>query len=195
MRTAMAGACPKCGWQLVVGPACPRCGVEIERYRAELRAAGAATVVAPAPDVAPPAEQPVRPPAGFWIRAGAVLIDAIALVAVQGGLRGVAWLVFLGASPRAIDAAAQVFGVALWAVYPVVFHWLWGQTLGKMAVQIRVVTMDGGPLSLQCAIVRQLGAWLSSIIFGIGYLLAGVRADKRALHDLIAGTRVERLAG
>jgi uncharacterized RDD family membrane protein YckC len=34
---------------------------------------------------------------------------------------------------------------------------------------------------------------LSSVILGVGYLMAGLRRDKRALHDLIAGTRVERL--
>jgi uncharacterized RDD family membrane protein YckC len=35
---------------------------------------------------------------------------------------------------------------------------------------------------------------LSAVLFGIGYLMAGLRSDKRALHDLIAGTRVERLS-
>jgi uncharacterized RDD family membrane protein YckC len=31
------------------------------------------------------------------------------------------------------------------------------------------------------------------VLLGIGYLMAGLRTDKRALHDLLAGTRVERL--
>ena len=90
------------------------------------------------------------------------------------------------------------------AVYPTFFHWRWGQTLGKMAVDIRVVTCrptptspgwltDSGPLTLGCAALRQLASLLSSAIFGVGYLMAGLRRDKRALHDLIAGTRVERL--
>jgi uncharacterized RDD family membrane protein YckC len=167
--------------------------VDVARYREDLRVAGAAApgaAVAPPPDLAAPGAPPPLP-AGFWIRAAAVLIDAVALLAVQGALRAVAWLVFLGASPRAIEAAAQIFFVLLGTAYPVVFHWLWGQTLGKMAVQVRVVTMDGGPLSLTCAIIRQLGSWLSAAIVGIGYLMAGLRSDKRALHDLIAGTRVE----
>src|SRR5207244_9479926 len=30
---------------------------------------------------------------------------------------------------------------------------------------------------------------------GLGYVMAGLRHDKRALHDLIAGTRVERVSG
>jgi uncharacterized RDD family membrane protein YckC len=118
----------------------------------------------------------------------------VALFAVQAALGGVASVVFLSASSRAIEAAAQAFGLLLWIAYTVLFHWLWGQTLGKMAVQVRVVTLEGGPLSLQCAIIRELGVWLSSLTFGIGYAMAGLRRDKRALHDLIAGTRVERLA-
>ncbi len=193
----MTGACPKCGWQPVAGAACPRCGVDTARYRAELNAAGAALLEATAArseQVIPPAARQPRRPAGFWIRAVALLIDGIALLAVQGVLRLAAWVVFFGASPAVIGAAAQTFGAVLGAVYPVVFHWLWGQTLGKMAVQVRVVMMDGGPLSLKCAVIRQLGSWLSVAIFGIGYLMAGLRGDKRALHDLIAGTRVERLS-
>ena len=90
------------------------------------------------------------------------------------------------------------------AVYSVLFHWRWGQTLGKMVVDIRVVTCrptptspgwltDRGPLTLGCAALRQLASLLSSAILGVGYLMAGFRRDKRALHDLIAGTRVERL--
>lgn len=198
-ETAMAGACPKCGWQPVDGAECPRCGVEIARYRAELRAAGAITSApAGAPSVAlPPAAPPgasIAAPAGFWIRAVAVLIDAVVLIAVQAVLAMTAMVAFLGASPMLVGVAARVFGGMLGIVYPVIFHWLWGQTLGKMAVQIRVVTLEGGPLSLGCAALRQLGSWLSAAIFGIGYLMAGLRQDKRALHDLIAGTRVERLS-
>jgi len=30
--------------------------------------------------------------------------------------------------------------------------------------------------------------------FALGFVMAGLRRDKRALHDLIAGTRVERLS-
>jgi uncharacterized RDD family membrane protein YckC len=116
----------------------------------------------------------------------------------------VASIVFGGRSSKVIPVAAQVFAAMLFAVYPVLFHWRWGQTLGKMAVDIRVVTsrptptspgwlMEGGPLTLGCAALRQLASALSSAILGVGYLMAGLRRDRRALHDLIAGTRVERL--
>jgi len=34
---------------------------------------------------------------------------------------------------------------------------------------------------------------VSSATLGLGYVMAALRHDKRALHDLIAGTRVERV--
>ena len=54
--------------------------------------------------------------------------------------------------------------------------------------------MERSDIYVTCAIIRELGSWLSAAIFGIGYLMVGLRRDKRALHDLIADTRVERLA-
>ena len=189
----MAGACPKCGWQPVDGSACPRCGVDVAEYFAEL--AASAPVSVPAALERPSAISPVslaRPdlrPAGFWIRVVAVIIDSAVILVAQAVLYAV---------------ASVVFGAMLVAVYPMLFHWRWGQTLGKMAVDIRVVTCrptptspgwltDRGPLTLGCAALRQLASLLSSAILGLGYVMAGLRRDKRALHDLIAGTRVERL--
>jgi uncharacterized RDD family membrane protein YckC len=37
---------------------------------------------------------------------------------------------------------------------------------------------------------RYFASLVSRLILGIGYLLVVFRADKRALHDLMAGTRV-----
>ena len=204
----MAGACPKCGWQPVSDLRCPRCGVDAARYRAELRTAATAGVLdieAPKPLAAPapPPMRPARSPAGFWIRAAAFAIDRAVVAAVLIAVWMAApvilgtSLVLLGDVSRLLRASLYAFVLlvaVLVVVYPVLFHWLWGQTLGKMAVEIRVVAMDGTPLSLGRAIARQLGSWLSEAAFFLGYVLAGVRSDRRALHDLIAGTRVERLS-
>ena len=204
----MAGACPKCGWQPVGGSACPRCGVDVARYLAELVAGAAVSVPAALdwPSAISPASlaRPDLRPAGFWIRVVAVVIDTAVILVAQAVLYAVASMVFGGRSSIAIRGATQVFGAMLISVYPMLFHWRWGQTLGKMAVDIRVVTCrptptspgwltDSGPLTLGCAALRQLASVLSSVILGVGYLMAGLRRDKRALHDLIAGTRVERL--
>jgi uncharacterized RDD family membrane protein YckC len=197
----MAATCPRCGYALEETEG--HFGRGAEGGGTDLVTAPAATAAPPGreapawplptpPIVAPPA--PRRRPAGFWIRAGALLLDGLFLLAVQAALRVVAWLVFGPSSARAVRAALQGFTVALGVVYPVIFHWRGGQTLGKMVTGIRVVAVGGGPLTLGQAVLRQIGYWISALALGIGYLMAGVRRDKRALHDLIAGTRVERLS-
>jgi len=63
-------------------------------------------------------------------------------------------------------------------------------TLGKMALGIKVTDYAGRRISFARAVGRYLGKIISSIILGIGYLLAGFSAKKQALHDMIAGTLV-----
>jgi uncharacterized RDD family membrane protein YckC len=75
-----------------------------------------------------------------------------------------------------------------------VLHTLAGQTIGKSLVAIRVVDVDGAPLTLGASLLRYLSYFLSLMPLGFGYLVAALRRDKRALHDLIAGSRVERAA-
>ncbi|HEV8533606.1 MAG TPA: RDD family protein [Methylomirabilota bacterium] len=133
-------------------------------------------------------------PAGFWIRVVAYFIDWFFLLLIQIVLWGVGWAVGGGAgSSRAVGAATYLFNWIIGALYFIVFHFRWGQTFGKMLMQIRVVRMDGGPLSLGQAIGRYFATFLSAFILLIGFIMVGLRSDKRALHDLLAGTRVERL--
>jgi uncharacterized RDD family membrane protein YckC len=191
----MAGTCPRCGFAAVEGATCPRCGVDVERYRREIAvAAPSAAVPAPAAPARTTSVAIGRPPAGFWIRAGAALLDGVAIAIAERLLALFAWIAFGHAgSGRALRAAVQTVSVVLIALYFIVCHWQWGQTLGKLAVHVRVVSVDGGPLSLGQAVLRQIGAWISGVLFGVGYLMVAFRSDKRGLHDLIARTRVERL--
>lgn len=142
-----------------------------------------------------PSARAATRPAGFWIRVVAVLIDGVVLIVAQGILLGTGWIMWGGGlgSGVAVRGATQLFSSLIGAGYTIVFNWLWGQTLGKMALQIRIVSMDGGPLSFGQAVGRYFASFLSALILGIGFIMAGVRSDKRALHDLLAGTRVEYL--
>jgi uncharacterized RDD family membrane protein YckC len=161
-------------------------------YRAELEARVAAGPWSqPAPPAAPPA---AARPAGFWIRAVALAIDGLALLGARAALAAFAWAVFGDAADaRPVRAAADLVMILVTALYWVGLHAFGGQTLGKMAVGVRVVALDGGPVTLAQSVLRALGYWISSFTLGIGYLVAALRPDKRALHDLIAATRVERL--
>jgi uncharacterized RDD family membrane protein YckC len=65
-----------------------------------------------------------------------------------------------------------------------------GATPGKMALGLKVVRPDGGPVGLGRAFGRYFAKFLSMIILGIGYIMVGFDSEKRGLHDMICGTRV-----
>ena len=68
-----------------------------------------------------------------------------------------------------------------------------GQTLGKMAAGIKVVTAgSGSPLDLGRAFIRTLVWLLLAIPAGLGFLTALLSSDHRGLHDRFARTRVVR---
>jgi uncharacterized RDD family membrane protein YckC len=65
-----------------------------------------------------------------------------------------------------------------------------GQTVGKMAVRIKVVRRDGGRVGLGQAFLRWLGYPASALPLGLGVLIALFDGERRALHDMLAGTAV-----
>ena len=65
-----------------------------------------------------------------------------------------------------------------------------GRTLGMSLVGLEVVNKDGRPVNAKHAVVRTLCLPLSLIFLGIGILMILVNRQRRALHDLIAGTAV-----
>ena len=94
-------------------------------------------------------------------------LDRAADLPVVGGLLLVAWAVFYCAYPLAVG----------------------GRTLGMAVVGLRV-RADGSDLDTRRAVVRVLAFPLSFLLFGLGFLLILLKRDRRALHDLVAGTAV-----
>jgi uncharacterized RDD family membrane protein YckC len=140
-------------------------------------------------------EAPAPRPAGFWMRAVALAIDLMVFVLVQASFGALATLL-LGAAAEADGGsppAVFLFTLLFTAAYTTVLHAIAGQTIGKSLVGIRVVGMDGALLTPGTALLRYLAYYVSAIPLGFGFLVAALRRDKRALHDLIAGSRVERL--
>jgi uncharacterized RDD family membrane protein YckC len=68
-----------------------------------------------------------------------------------------------------------------------------GQTIGKMAMHIRVMTVENRPLDPGAAALRTLAGALSAGLLGVGYLPALIGSDPRTLHDRVARTRVVAL--
>ena len=134
-------------------------------------------------------------PAGFWIRAVALAIDAVVCAVVQASFSGLARLLGRSTGEGAESAAstAFLFTLIFAAAYWTVLHAVAGQTLGKSVVGVRVLGTDGALLTFGPSLLRYLASGLSLATCGFGFLMAALRRDKRALHDLIAGRRVERL--
>lgn len=65
-----------------------------------------------------------------------------------------------------------------------------GQTIGKMATRIRVVTADDTAIDASLAVKRTLAGLASVASLGIGFLPALVGPERRALHDRLTRTRV-----
>lgn len=71
-----------------------------------------------------------------------------------------------------------------------------GQTLGKMAMGIRVVAADDAvPVDLGRSFLRTVGWAILAAPAGLGFLTAVLSPDRRGLHDRWAGTRVVRAVG
>jgi uncharacterized RDD family membrane protein YckC len=137
----------------------------------------------------------IRPrPAGFWIRVVAALIDFGVFFLVKASLGWLATRVLRVDLDSALGLRGALIGctVLFVALYVVVLHALGGQTIGKLVVRVRVVGVDGSPLAFGTSLLRFVAYLASLMPFGLGFVMAGLRADRRALHDLVAGTRVER---
>ena len=86
-----------------------------------------------------------------------------------------------------------VFLSLMKVAYVAVFTAMGGQTIGKMAMHIRVVSADNRVLSGGAALRRTLASLVSVVTAGLGYLPGLVGRDRRAIHDRLAGSRVVTL--
>jgi uncharacterized RDD family membrane protein YckC len=82
-----------------------------------------------------------------------------------------------------------MLGVALHVIYHTVLVGGCGQTVGKMLMGVAVVRRDGAPAGYGRALLRCVGGGLCLLTLGLGRLLVLFTRDRRALSDLVAGTR------
>ena len=75
-----------------------------------------------------------------------------------------------------IGTFTLIFAVA----YVTVLHAATGQTIGKMLLRVHVVLVEGEPVPVGTSLLRVFGHVVSWFTLGLGYLMAGLRRDKRA---------------
>jgi len=126
------------------------------------------------------------------------LIDAAAqlggILLLLGGIAALA--AAIPGVPKWAAISAVIFGVFAGLVgYSVAMESLWrGKTLGKAALGLRVVTVEGGPISFRHAVIRgALGlVEIYATLGSVAVVSAMVSNRHQRLGDLVAGTVVRR---
>jgi uncharacterized RDD family membrane protein YckC len=149
--------------------------------------------------------------AGFWRRTAAGLVDFAILFATAGpiawGLHRLVDPVPIAPGARGLDLAASLisadFGLLLTRIGPflvlatlyfmVTVFWA-GQTFGQRLLAIRVVDRHGHPPSLLITVVRTLAQLAGTLAAAFGPLWIAIDSERRAVHDVVAGTYVVRSA-
>ena len=139
------------------------------------------TMYPPPPEAAgpPPTEMggPSGPRAGFWRRFAGLLIDGILLSIVTGIVS------------RAIHGTTgSLVGFVIDAAYfTILIGASRGQTLGQMALGIRVIDFNtGGPIGYGRAFIRWIVSIISTIVIFLGYFWMLWDKEKQCWHDKAA---------
>lgn len=145
------------------------------------------------------------PHAGFVSRAIAFALDIVvmsvavllAIAFVQAVLSFFTFYGLLGQRVTQSDpfralmvVIIALIGTVIAIGYPVGFWVLLGQTPGKLLLGLRIVRVNGKPLTLRYALLRYFGYWLSAIPLGLGFLWVLVDDTRQGWHDKLAGTCV-----
>ena len=173
---AVSASCPRCRKVNEPGAAfCFSCGLPLDE------------------EIRPPAETvSTGVPAGFWIRVVALFIDGIVLLVLAVVIFGILFTLLVE-NPTSEDDSLGWINYAYYLIqasYFTIAVAAWSATLGKRAVGIYVLRPDGSRVGLGRAFARWLASILSALLLFIGYLMVGLREDKRGLHDLICDTVV-----
>jgi uncharacterized RDD family membrane protein YckC len=134
-------------------------------------------------------------PSGPGARLAAAFIDHTILLAIDAAV--VYFTLRMAALPpsewRLLPAVPLLafLGLVKFA-YFFAFTAVGGQTIGKMALGIRVVTETNAPVNGACALRRTL-AGVGALAFGLGFIPALLTVERRAFHDRVAHTRVVAL--
>ena len=119
------------------------------------------------------------PRAGFWRRFWALIIDGIILGIIN---------TILAAILRHSPGAYYAFGtIVAWGYGTLLEGGPRGQTLGKMALGVRVIDFNtGGSIGYARGLIRQVVKAISGIVILIGYLWMLWDREKQCWHDKAA---------
>lgn len=119
---------------------------------------------------------PSGPRAGFWRRFAASFTDGIVLLIP---------IVILDITLKGVGEALSL--VLVFAYFTYFEGGPRGQTPGKQALGIRVVSFDtGGPIGYGRGFIRMIGRYLSALVLYLGYFWMLWDSEKQCWHDKLA---------
>ncbi len=125
--------------------------------------------------------------ASLWRRLGAMLYDAMIVVAIW---MATTFLLVMAFNTELAGFWWQSFLFVEWFAFFIYFWCNDGQTVGMMAWRLRVLSDDGTPLSVTQATTRFAVGLLSAACLGLGYLWALVEPLGRSWGDIASGSHV-----
>lgn len=125
----------------------------------------------------------------IWRRIVAVIIDIILIGVVTSALSGL-----LGRSR--VATIGSLFALLISFGYYIYLEGNYGQTIGKMALGIVVVTDDGGPIDYREAAIRTVLRIVDAlpVLYLIGIIVIFLTDRNQRVGDLVADTVVVRVS-
>ena len=124
--------------------------------------------------------------AGRGVRLAAFIVDGVVLGAVLGLLDAIG-VVERGSGNVPVDIVQVVLSV----VYFVALTAAFGQTIGKMALGIKVVDAEGDSPPMTAVLMREtVGKAVSAMVIMVGFIVILFDGKRQGWHDKIAGTFV-----
>lgn len=137
--------------------------------------------------------------AGFWRRVLAWTLDFMIVgipLLIINGLFGYSILGISLSWGTAASASAAPWVIILseasifWTYFVAMESSSQMATIGKQALGIRVVDLDGNRITFEHASQRTFAKFVSMLTLGVGFAMAGITQKKQALHDKIMETLV-----
>ncbi|MGE7092115.1 RDD family protein [Lysinibacillus sp. NPDC048646] len=129
--------------------------------------------------------------AGFWVRFWAFLLDSLIISAIVGILiNPIFYLMDWSLSETVWYAPISIISAIIYYGYFVLMTKFLGQTLGKMACGLRVVSLKHDKLTWSDVLFRDwIGRFISNIFMPL-YIFVAILPDNQGLHDFFAETTV-----
>ena len=197
--------CEQCGATLIAGSTTQEAPQAVPQPEPET--VPAATAAAPAPAATFQAPYPAASPyQGVAIRFVALLIDVIILAIITGiitapfntpssiSVTNTTGVPMISVASNPLAWVGGLLSALIDFLYFVLLQGAYGQTVGKMAVKIKVVREDGSKINYIDAVVRTILLLSDAIPYFIPYLLGAILIwtsdTKQRLGDRVAHTVV-----